>query len=427
MDHSLTQVIPARIYRLQLRGEGEMRTNITKCLLATATIVLLGTSSGVAAPCNHGVHRFNPHCSSGPIQPSAGNTNANTQPPTVTQLPQTATTPKTPTAVAVPILSPVAVPNQVPVATPVAVPNQVPQIVAVPNQVPTAVPTLQPVAVPNQVPQIVAVPNQVPTAVPTPQPVAVPNQVPQIVAVPNQVPTAVPTLQPVAVPNQVPQIVAVPNQVPTAVPTLQPVAVPNQVPQIVAVPNQVPTAVPTLLPVAIPGQVPQVVTVPNQVPTAVPTQQPVTVPGRAPNLKPVATHVAVPGLPTALGKAVPPKVAILRPKPRETAKKVVTPASNPVVSHHVNHIAEPKKYQHVAVSTGRHEQTNLPKFRNNANKEEWECVASGFGRRSEATERGGVLVNGALRHLGNVDALARDVPARHPKHSGCMISIKRKK
>jgi hypothetical protein len=40
----------------------------------------------------------------------------------------------------------------------------------------------------------------------------------------------------------------------------------------------------------------------------------------------------------------------------------------------------------------------------------------------------GVLVNsGALRHLGNVDAMARDVPARHPKHSGCVISIKRKR
>ncbi|WP_142638999.1 hypothetical protein [Ruegeria faecimaris] len=96
------------------------------------------------------------------------------------------------------------------------------------------------------------------------------------------------------------------------------------------------------------------------------------------------------------------------------------------MTHHLTHQRNSKKHDHVAATPGRHDPHDLPRFRSAAAKENWECVASGFGQRRYDAGRGVLLNSGALRHLGNVDAMARDVPARHPKHSGCIISVKRK-
>ncbi|WP_298938155.1 hypothetical protein [uncultured Ruegeria sp.] len=130
--------------------------------------------------------------------------------------------------------------------------------------------------------------------------------------------------------------------------------------------------------------------------------------------------MAVPGHPKPQGV-----VTIMRPKPRPTKGTVQQPGATQV-THHLTHQTKSKKHDHVAATPGRHDAHALPRFRNAVN-EEWECVASGFGQRRYDAGRGVLLNSGALRHLGNVDAMARDVPARHPKHSGCIISIKRKR
>ncbi len=301
--------------------------------------------------------------------------------PVANQLPPRGT-PQTPTSVAVPVLAPGAVPNaipgRVPIATPIAVPGQVPT--------PVVAPTLAPPLVPNPTP------NRVPTAVP--------NQVPPLATVPPQVPTATPSQVPIAVPGQVPPQPNVPPLVPTATPNQIPVAVPGQIPPQptgqTAVPPLVPTATPNQVPVAVPGQVPQLTP------------------------RPTATHVAVPGHQNPQGV-----VTIMRPRPRPTTGTVQQPGSTQV-THHLTHQSNSKKHDHVAATPGRHDPHDLPRFRNAAAKENWECVASGFGQRRYDAGRGVLLNNGALRHLGNVDAIARDVPARHPKHSGCIISVKRK-
>ncbi len=301
--------------------------------------------------------------------------------PVANQLPPRGT-PQTPTSVAVPVLVPGAVPNaipgRVPIATPIAVPGQVPT--------PIVAPTLAPPLVPNPTP------NRVPTAVP--------NQVPPLATVPPQVPTATPNQVPIAVPGQVPPQPNVPPLVPTATPNQIPVAVPGQIPPQptgqTAVPPLVPTPTPNQVPIAVPGQVPQLTP------------------------RPTATHVAVPGHQNPQGV-----VTIMRPRPRPTTGTVQQPGSTQV-THHLTHQSNSKKHDHVAATPGRHDPHDLPRFRSAAAKENWECVASGFGQRRYDAGRGVLLNNGALRHLGNVDAMARDVPARHPKHSGCIISVKRK-
>ncbi len=401
-----------------------MKLNRIAVLTATCLIAELAATQVFARGNHYGWCRGvgNPHQSSQGCGQAggqgAGNQVTGPTQPVANQLPPKGTQ-QTPTSVTVPVLAPGAVPNaipnQVPIATPIAVPGQVPT----PVVAPTLTPPLAPNATPNRVPT--AVPNQVPplatgpTAVPPQVPTATPNQVP--IAIPGQVPpqptgpTAVPPLVPTATPNQIP--VAVPGQVPPQ-PTGQ-----------TAVPPLVPTATPTQIPVAVPGRVPQpsgTTATPPLVPTATPNQVPTAVPGQVPQLtpKPTATHVAVPGHPKPQGV-----VTIMRPKPRPTTGTIQQPGTTQV-THHLTHQSNSKKHDHVAATPGRHDPHDLPKFRNAAAKEDWECVASGFGQRRYDAGRGVLLNNGALRHLGNVDAMARDVPARHPKHSGCIISVKRK-
>ncbi len=358
-------------------------------LIAAACLFAELAATQVAAQGNHygwcrGVgnpHRSSQGCGQAGGQ-GVGNQITGPTQPVANQLPPQGTQ-QTPTSVAVPVLAPGAVPNaipgRVPIATPIAVPGQVPT--------PIVAPTLAPPLVPNPTP------NRVPTAVP--------NQVPPLANVPPQVPTATPNQVPIAVPGQVPPQPNVPPLVPTATPNQIPVAVPGQIPPQptgqTAVPPLVPTATPNQVPIAVPGQVPQLTP------------------------RPTATHVAVPGHQNPQGV-----VTIMRPRPRPTTGTVQQPGSTQV-THHFTRQSNSKKHDHVAATPGRHDPHDLPRFRNAAANENWECVASGFGQRRYDAGRGVLLNNGALRHLGNVDAMARDVPARHPKHSGCIISVKRKR
>ncbi|MBO9398478.1 hypothetical protein J7400_17535 [Shimia sp. R9_2] len=212
-----------------------------------------------------------------------------------------------------------------------------------------------------------------------------------------------------------PQSVAVPVLAPTAVPARIPQRVPPVIATPTATPQAIPQATPTPLQTPIKTPVPTPVAVPNQIPQAIP--QPVTI-----TAKPSANHLAVPGHKSPTGYAV-----IVRPKPRQA--KLTAPSGQTAASatHRPKIQSAPKKFQHIAAVPGRHAPHDPPLFKEGAAGEEWECVASGFGPRRTANARGQLLASGALRHIGNVDAMARDVPARHLKYSGCIISIKRRK
>ncbi|MFT5786154.1 MAG: hypothetical protein ACI9KK_001508, partial [Ascidiaceihabitans sp.] len=243
----------------------------------------------------------------------------------------------------------------------------------------------------------IAVPGQTQRQVPTPfaTPIAVPGQTPQ------QVPT--PFATPIAVPDQTPQ------QVPT--PFATPIAVPDQTPQ------QVPT--PFATPIAVPGQTPRQVPTPFETPIAVPGQTPQQVP------TPFATPIAVPDQTPQQVPTLIPRPTV-RPTKTTTGGTVVTTKGEPTVTHSVTHVSPPQGVSHVTNLTGRQPAHALPKFADRAGQGTWTCVTSGHGRRKVGST-GRARSNGALRHLGNVDALATDVPARHPRHAGCITSVKRRK
>lgn len=211
--------------------------------------------------------------------------------------------------------------------------------------------------------------------VPVPQPVPIPP------LVPGRVPTAMPYPHPVAVPPMVPSLV--PGRVPTAVPYPQPVAVPPMVPPLV--PGRVPTAVPYPHPVAVPPMVPPLVQspglVPIQVPVARPIPKPVQVPGKSPAQLVTTTSTGVPGAGSTGGTASKPVPGIPGRQPAHLRPIYADAADNGAI----------------------------------------ECVSAGYGvRRLEAA-------SGALRHAGQIDSFARDVPARHSDSARCLVQIRHKR
>lgn len=105
--------------------------------------------------------------------------------------------------------------------------------------------------------------------------------------------------------------------------------------------------------------------------------------------------------PANVAKVVAPKVA---------HKKAVT---SPVVNH-------------VTDNPGQQSVHQTPEFKAADGKGNWTCMASGFGRRSA---RNGTtsIESGALRHIGAVDMLGKDLPALHPRRPDCIVSVRRKK
>ena len=316
-----------------------------------------------------------------------------------------------PGAVLVPILSP-----NLPgggTATPQGVPG---------GQIPAQI------LVPVMVPSLPGGGGAVPQGVPNPQ-------------VPGQI--LVPVLQP-PLPGgggQVPQ--GVPNpQVPgqILVPVLQP-PLPGsggQVPQ--GVPNpQVPGQI--LVPVLQPplpgggGQVPQGVPnsqVPGQI--LVPVLQPPlpggggAVPQGVPNPQGTGGLQPPPLRPPLVGQVqTPPTMAVVvftRPKPRPVLVPPTTVLQT-VITHSPTVTKPPVGSSHVTALPGRQDASQPPAFADPGGGGNWNCVASGHGPR--AVLKGGRWITaGVERHVGNVDALGRDVPAKHPKHPHCIIGVQRR-
>lgn len=57
------------------------------------------------------------------------------------------------------------------------------------------------------------------------------------------------------------------------------------------------------------------------------------------------------------------------------------------------------------------------------NSANWSCLSSGHGPRTVQSDNGANVA--VLRSATRVDSLARDIPARHPRQSHCLVSIQR--
>jgi len=155
----------------------------------------------------------------------------------------------------------------------------------------------------------------------------------------------------------------------------------------------------------VPQQVPQLAmgnAVPQQVPQATPQRVPMAVPNAVPHLVP-------------------------RPRPRpvrtvDTVTRVVTPVQ---ITHRETPTVASVGQNLVTSRPGRQPLHAPPAFAAGDGDSQWHCMASGHGKRRGVNGEE-VEVAGTFVHAGFVESLARDVPARHPKHAECMISIRRK-
>jgi hypothetical protein len=172
--------------------------------------------------------------------------------------------------------------------------------------------------------------------------------------------------------------------------------------------------VPQAIPQATPQAVPQIAAIPQAVPNPVPQAIPQATPSLIPRPKPIATPVLAPN-----------KAPTVQPQ----AKPVLVPSQS-TTTPQIAHVQEPR-----TPAIGRTQITNVagrqaahatPRFRAEDGGKAWHCVASGHGQRRSVVD-GRVEVSGALRHVGSVDVLGRDLPALHPRHSSCVISIRRRK
>ncbi|WP_168769559.1 hypothetical protein [Yoonia sediminilitoris] len=79
----------------------------------------------------------------------------------------------------------------------------------------------------------------------------------------------------------------------------------------------------------------------------------------------------------------------------------------------------------ITPQAGRQDQLNPPQFAASDGGENWRCVASGHGqRRTQEGQR--VAHSGALRHVGAINVMGRDLPALHPRHSDCLVTVRRR-
>lgn len=159
------------------------------------------------------------------------------------------------------------------------------------------------------------------------------------------------------------------------------------------------------------------------VPVPAPNARPNMVPTPVPNAIPQAVPQMVPGRITA-----PPAVGTLqhtmvqRPKPRPSRPGKV--AGTGGIKHAPQHQKAAVGQTLVTRNAGRQAAHDSARFAA-ADGGNWNCLASGHGKRTTYADRQ-AQASGALRHVGAVDVMGRDLPAVHPRHSGCIIAVKRR-
>ena len=221
-----------------------------------------------------------------------------------------------------------------------------------------------------------------------------------LVAPPNPVlapPNAPPT--PVNVPNQAPP--KVPPKIPQAVPQpmVAPVlAPPNAPPTPLNVPNQAPPKVPPKIPQAVPQpMVAPVLAPPNAPPTPVnvPNQAPLKVPPKIPQAVPQPMH---------------------QPKQLSITYGVTNSQGVPVNKSTVNgHFA--------TVIAGNHLDQESRAYLVDSNQDVWSCMVAGLSQRptTPGNERSGNI--GHSETLDFRSTHIAHIPANHPMHTGCLISV----
>jgi hypothetical protein len=275
----------------------------------------------------------------------------------------------------------------------------------------------------GQTPSTVPTSNQLPQPGNGPQPT--PDQLP-ITVTPNPPTTVTGTspvvnVQPIPTPSFTgqgqPPITVTPNPPTTftgtsPVITVQPIPTPSFTGQGQPPINVMPNPPQTFTGV---GPVPATIIVtPN-------TSQTFTGYGRVPQPLPQAVPQLIPSaIPTPNPRPQP--TLIPRPKPINSK---TTSVSNGIIKHKPVSSKPALGSQHVTQLSGRQPLHNAPRFAASDGGKSWHCIASGHGQRRTYTD-GRVTVSGALRHIGAVDVLGRDLPALHPDHADCIISIRRR-
>lgn len=193
------------------------------------------------------------------------------------------------------------------------------------------------------------------------------------------------------------------------------------------------TIIVTPQPVASPQAVPQ--PVPQQVPQATPVATPLLIPqlrGPAPQ-GPIPGNI---GIATVFPEGTSPApidhagvhqsttLVVPRPKPRPAGARPI-PSRSPDITHRPDPVATAVGQSQITPQAGRQDRLNPPQFAASDGGENWRCVASGHGQR-QTQEGQRVAQSGALRHVGAIDVMGRDLPALHPRHSDCLVTVRRR-
>lgn len=112
-------------------------------------------------------------------------------------------------------------------------------------------------------------------------------------------------------------------------------------------------------------------------------------------------------------------VSVQRPRPKPI--KSMT-AGNPKKITHSAISQGSSNRMHITPTGGRHD-GNVTHTKVDSNGSSLACLTSGHGPRTN-TRVGGANV-AVMRNATRIDSLARDIPARHPRQSHCLVSIKR--
>ncbi|MDW4496396.1 hypothetical protein R5H30_00255 [Sulfitobacter sp. D35] len=352
-----------------------------------AVLVLMAASQGEAAGNHYGwcIGVGNPHrtanCDHAATGTGTGGSTT-TQPSTVTPSTGTTTT-----------LGPTQPAMQTPVLAPTLQPQQVPQ--RVPQRVPQPIPQRVPPKKSNTGGGYHQVPPTQNVAVPTPLPQRTPQIVPPTINVPPHKVTAVPK----------------------PLPQRQPVLVPPLAPQ--RVPGRVPTAQPSAIPVLVPPLVPQ--RVPNRVPNQVPTATPGAIPGAIPILRPQPTVPIRPVKgPATVSLTTVPGTQVVTGGPGTSVRPPLRPGGSRTLTNN-GHTIGTVVPMHTPAKPGRQPEHRRPIFETTKSHRYSECISAGYGARrlDQAT--------GTIRHAGEIDSFARDVPARHPNRAHCLVQIHHRK
>ena len=222
----------------------------------------------------------------------------------------------------------------------------------------------------------------------------------------SNTPVSTPVLAP---PNTPPTPVNAPNLAPPKVPPKIPQAVPKpmMVP-VLAPPNIPPTPVnaPNLAPPKVPPKIPQAVPKPMMVPVLAPPNTPPT-PVNAPNLAP-------PKVPPKIPQAVPLKSN--QPVRISVTHNVKNRNGIPVDKQTVNG-------HFLTYTAGNHLDQESRAYLLDDNSDVWSCMVSGLSQR---TLTGG---DGSAKPVGHAETLEfrsthiAHIPANHPMHPGCLISV----